>query len=201
MTSPNDSSTGGFLVPDTAAVAAPLEDNALADFLQAWVVGLTGLPAALVWPRWQPNPPNMPTNATNWASIGIREVEGDTFAFENHAPALNSGAGENLIQRTETLEVLCSFYGPNANGNASLLRDGASVAQNSEVFQLNGMGLVSVGGIHAVPSLINNQWYYRNDVTVKIRRSIIRAYPVLHLLTAQGSVKTDTGLTTPFHTT
>ena len=75
---PNDSSTGGFLL--ASSVNGDLNDNALIDFLQTVVVGITGFPGAMVRPR-QAEPPNIPTSAR----IGRRSAR-TTRATANRTP-------------------------------------------------------------------------------------------------------------------
>lgn len=189
-----DSSTGGFLLPN--ASPAPLEDAALADFLQQLIVGLTGLDGSLVRPRWQPQAPNIPENTTTWASIGVHDRDADTFAYEAHDP---TGDGQDFVQRHEELEVLCSFYGPQADNMASLVRDGLSLEQNRTYLKTQGMGLIGCGNARAFPEKINNLWYYRVDMKVDIRRAVTRSYKILNLLSAEGVIVTDISpLTVPY---
>lgn len=182
----NDSSVAGPLVPTTSST---LEDDALDDFFQAWVVGITGLQGQHVRPRWQPDPPNLPPRAVTWAAIGVTQRTSDTFPVEQHSA---DGQGASTLIRHEVLNLLCSFYGPSAQAAAAQLRDGVSIAQNREVLTLAGMGLVSVGDLARAPELVKNQWLNRTDLTVVIRREIRRIYPVLNILSAAASIDADT---------
>lgn len=188
----SDSSTRGFLAP--AIEPAPLEDDALDDFLQAIVVGITGLSGTLVRPRYQKVTPNTPECDVDWAAIGVMHRRADTFAAELHEGA---GEGSSTMIRHEELDLLCSFYGPNAQAYGARLRDGISIAQNREELTRAGMGLVSVGDIVRAPDLLKNQWRNRGDLPLTIRREIRRVYPVLNLLSAGGTIATD-DVTTPF---
>jgi len=207
----NDSSTGGYLLPSTPTVQNPpiLEDAVFDTFIQNLVVGITGLPGNLIFPRWQVTPPNLPSITTNWAAIGVQEEQADTFVYEAHNP-VTPGApfppapnppvtppanGYDVQIYHEVVTILCSFYGPNARSYAKLLRDGLAVAQNREVLQLAGMGLVSVGKVLAVPSIVNTQWYYRVDLPVVIRREIVRNYPILNIVSSQITITSDRGAT------
>lgn len=189
----NDSSTGGYLAP--TGTPTPLEDQALLDFFQAIFAGITGIPGTLIRPRWQPTPPNQPSNGTNWMAFGITDRPADEFAYEYHNPAAAGGQGADIVERTEELTILCSFYGLNADSNAALLRDGLQVGQNREVLLKNGMALISAGGIVAAPAILNSQWYYKVDMSVRIRRAVVRTYPILNLESAVFSVEDDSGLT------
>lgn len=183
----NDSSTGGYLAP--SASPAPIEGQTLNRFLQQIVVGITGLDPTLVRPRWQPEPPNMPAIDATWVAIGITNRKADTFAAIIRDP---TGDGADTVQRHEEFDLLCSFYGPSADDTASLLREGLSIAQNREPLGLADMGLVGVSDTITAPSLVNDRWQYRLDMTVTIRRQIRRTYPVLNVLSAGITVTTDT---------
>jgi hypothetical protein len=47
---------------------------------------------------------------------------------------------------------------------------------------------------------VNQRWVGRADVTVVLRRRIIRRYNVLHLLRARGTVDSNTGVESTFDT-
>src|ERR1700694_2060232 len=127
-----DSSTGGYLIP--SAAPAPLEGQALLDFLQGVIVGITGLAGTMVRPVWQSGPPNIPDAGTAWCAFRITTRPSSTFPHVKHDPA---GQGADALQRHEALHVLCSFYdlgsGGQADGLAALLRDGLSIPQNREI--------------------------------------------------------------------
>lgn len=184
---PNNSATGGPLVP--SASPAPLEDDALLDFFHGWIAGMTGIDVKFIRPRWQQEPPNIPENSVNWLAFGITKREADTFGAELHVSA---GQGYNETRRHEALNLLASFYGPNASSLAAMLRDGMQVAQNREVLGLNNMGLVESGDITPVPELLKERWLYRVDLPFTIRRQIVRNYAVQNLLS--GHVTLDNEL-------
>lgn len=184
----NDSSTGGYLAP--ASSPAPAEGQALEDFLQQVIVGITGLAGDLVRPRWQPTPPDMPKSGTDWCAYGITGFDADTYQVDVQ------GSSSDDTQRHEVIELLTSFYGTDAQMYAALLRDGLQVAQNREAMQLVGMGLVDTGPITPAPSLVKERWLYRVDMTLRIKRMIQRSYPVLTLLDGVISLDYETGSTT-----
>ena len=198
MTNPNTSASGGFLAPIASppGPAAPLEGEALLVFLQSVVVGITGLPGNMVRPRWQPEAPNIPQTVTAWAAIGVNLKPSDTFAATIHQPDANGGQGQDLLVRTEELELDCSFYDTGSTGLAdmyvALLRDGLSIAQNRETLQLNNMGLISVSTPTPVPVVLKRRWLYRVDCSVGIRQLVTRAYPVLNLTQAAIDVVAET---------
>lgn len=192
----NTSATGGYLVPATSP--APLEGQSLDQFLQQVVVGITGLAGTLVRPRWQENAPNTPARSVDWAAVGITERTPDTFAATTQSA--NASGGAATLYRHEKLTFLVSFYGPNAGSYAGILSDGLQIPQNLEVLTTNRMGLVETGRPRQVPEIIKNQWVRRYDLQVTINRQIVREYPVLTLVSADGTAVTDTGLTETFTT-
>lgn len=182
----NSSATGGALLPSGSP--APLEGDALDDFLQAWLVSLTGIAPTLVRPRWQPTPANIPAFGTDWVAFGVSNFDRETFAAEQH---IGTGQGYNEVRAHEELTCLASFYGPNSANYAAMFRDNMQVAQNREVLTLNGMGLVSSGNIIPMPEVVKERWLKRFDLNVVIRRIVVRDYPVLNILTAQLSLNNE----------
>lgn len=182
----NTSATGGYLAP--AGSPAPLEGTSFQDFLQALVVGITGLPGNKVFPRWQQEPPNLPPISADWAAIGITRTVRDFNANIVHDP---SGNGADELQRNESVEILTSFYGPNADSFCDILSDGLQIDQNREVLFLNAMGLVATGDSITVPSIVKERWQYRVDLPMTIRRQVRRSYPILSLLSASGTIDNE----------
>lgn len=181
------SATGGYLTPDSDG-PQPLEGDKLVDFLQSVVVGCTGLDGQWVRPRWQPEPPNLPAADQNWCAVGTIDRVSDTYAVVTHD---GDGEGADNLQRQQDITMLCSFYGPDADSYAELLRDGLQIAQNREALQLANMAVKSTGDAVPAPSLVKERWLYRIDVRVTFTRQINRRYPVLNLLSAEGSIERD----------
>jgi hypothetical protein len=157
-----------------------MEDQALDNFLQQMVVGITGIPATLVRPLWQPEPPNLPTYGTDWVALGIVErdlVRG--WNYMSHNPA-NSGTSESVTWENLTLQV--SFYGPDAGLYDGLLRDGLFIEQNQAVLLLNGIGLIEWYQSQVVPVLIKERWWRRIDRHVRFMREIDRVYNIENIL-------------------
>lgn len=169
---------------------APLEGAALLDFVQEWVVGVTGMDGRTVRPRVQPEPPNIPQSGTTWASIGITDRPSDDFPFVGFDGDVYS------MQRQETLTVLCSFYDLGDTGLAdklcAILRDGAIIGPNRTKLTSAGMNLVNTTAPVAVPVLVKSRWQYRVDMTVVLRRQIDRVYPVPAIAATSVIIRTDT---------
>lgn len=192
-----DSATGGFLAPTTS----PTEDAALADLLQAWVVGMTGLPATMVRPRWQPIQPVQPEITENWCAIGVLSETPDAgLPYMRHDGAAASGTGESVMLRWWTIEVLASFYGPAAAANATRLSDGAYVGQNRQTLESAALVLIGAGGIVVAPELFQTQWVQRVDLPLTFARQVRRAYQIRNILSSAGQVATDRGAITSFDT-
>ena len=183
------SATGGTL--KTCGDALPLEGQSLYRFLQQWIAGMTCLDSSLVRPRFQDEPPDLPPAAVAWASFGIASRLFDTYPEVRHH---GDGEGVDELRRNEELQLLVSFYDTGINGladyNAALFRDATAIAQNRETLQLNGMGLVAVSGMTAVPSLVKQRWQYRVDIQVTLRRMVTRSYQVRNLLEVDGTIRT-----------
>jgi hypothetical protein len=181
----NDSTSPGYLAP--LQTPQPLEDTVLEDFLQEIFVGLTGLPGQNVFPRWQVEPANLPDVGTDWAALGITSATSDTYAAVLHDP---TGNGQDELQRHEAINILVSTYGPNSRRTMGLFRDGLMIPQNRDALTANGMGQVDTGELLNAPEMIKGQWLRRVDMRWTIRRAIWRVYPVLNLLSAQGTIYT-----------
>lgn len=188
------SATGGYLAPISAGPAA---DDALEDQIQAAIVGITALSGKMVRPAWQPNPPAKEDLHIDWCAY--RVVAGDAHWTPSivHHP---DGEGTDEVTRQEEIEVLASFYGPAAYGLACRLRDGLSLPQNQEALRLQGFGFVEASRIWAAPEFVNNQWVRRQDLRIKLARSVSRTYPVRNLLSAEGVVSDEAGNTNTWNT-
>jgi len=176
----NTSATGGYLTPSTTA----LEGQALLDFFQAWLVGLTNLAPTNVRPRWQREPGNIPLETADWIAFGIARRESDVFTAEVYTA---SNPGYNETRRHEILNFAVSIYGPNADATAQQLREGMQITQNLEVLNVASMGLIDSGDLVTLPELVKDKWYYRIDFTFRIRRQIVTGYAVQRL--ASGNVQ------------
>ncbi|WP_429498954.1 phage neck terminator protein [Robbsia andropogonis] len=182
----SDSSTGGLLTPSGAT--APPMDTALEDLLQAIVVGLTALPAAMVRPRWQVVTPKQPEPAVDWCALGFIGSAPDTGPAIIHS---GTGDGSDTLQRHRTMRFLASFYGPNGHANAEQFVDGLSLPQTNEAFRTYRMAIVSAGEVVAAADLINQNWVRRFDMTFELRRQVVRTYEVFNLLDAPFALRAD----------
>lgn len=187
----NTSATGGPLTPESA-ITAPLNGRDLNRFFQQWLLGLAGLDATMVRPRWLEEGSNIPEAGECWMAFGITQREISLFPYIAHDPDADDGNGADTLSHTEKLNLTLSFYDTGSTGEAdaacSMLRDGLLVPQNVEPLTLAGMALVDIGNTIIVPSLLAQRWRYRVDIEIGISRVITRQYAVRNLLSAQATV-------------
>lgn len=182
------SATSGYLVPLTTN--GELNDEPLRVFFQQLIAGVTNLPGNMVRPRWQPEPPNMPAASVNWCAIGVVSRERDVNALVTHQ------GDSDLVYRTEILSVVATFYGPQCEQLSELFAMGLEVAQNREVMQQAGYGLVEVQNAVMMAEQYNERWITRVDVDFKVRRAQLYQYPVLDLEGATGTITATDGVST-----
>lgn len=197
----NDSSTGGFIAPTSAA---PAEDAALDTILQTLVIGVCSLPANLVRPRWQQVSPAQPEPTVDWCAIGVIDETPFERGASRHFGRDTSGTNPNgytVAVDWQTIRVLASFYGPNARGNAASLRSGMLVPQNRETLYGSGIALVEAPGVaRFVPYTDNQQTIRRVDIEMIFNRAINRTWPIDDLLEAVIEIGTDRPSTQDFVT-
>lgn len=158
---------------------SPVYGEELDRLLSRWLRGVSGLPASVVRPRWQPEQPAIPPIETNWCAFGVVDMPCD----DN--PAFVNQTEENTeLWRHETIECLASFYGPAGQQYATRFRDGIAVSQNNAALNTLGLSLAGYSHIIPFPELINNQWVRRYDFTVRLRRKVVREYNIKSLIGA-----------------
>lgn len=171
----NDSTTRGYLTP---ADDGPDYDEDLEREISRWIRGVSGLPAERVYPRWTDPQRAIPKNGTTWCAFGITGIQ------EDFNPAYVQGAESAEQWSHETVSIISCFYGPAGLATATRFRDGMLVAQNNDELNRAGLTLMQQGRILNLPELINNQWVRRYDLSVDLRRKIIREYGIKTLASA-----------------
>lgn len=190
----NTSATGGYLAP----TSAELEDDPFLDFFHDVIQGITGIAGDLIRPRWQPSPPTIPPRNANWIAFGITSRVPDQAGYEAHD---GTGDGQTTLVRYEDCEMMFSFYGPGAEGFLTRFREGLLIGQNRDVLAAAQVGIKRFGASVPVPQLIKEQWLYRSDLPITLRRQMRRVYPILNIIEGVGVVITDKpATTTPFDT-
>ncbi|MFA9439405.1 hypothetical protein ACDA63_07190 [Uliginosibacterium sp. sgz301328] len=182
----NTSATGGPLTP--AGTPAPAQDKDLDAIIQTLIKGVSGLPGNMVRPAWQGVVPKQPASDQDWCAFHISGIRADANPWIGHN---GQGDGSDEYVRHEDIDVLCTFYGPNAMRNASLARDGIYVTQNSEGITSHDMAVVGSTDLTAVPEFVNQQWIRRYDLPIRLRRKVSRAYPVLNILSVPTNIVID----------
>jgi hypothetical protein len=189
-----DSSVAGYLQPipsPTPPISPPSPGNGddFENYLQQFVAGISGLDGTLVRPRWQPEPPNIPSFDTTWVAVGITRRQ----PIGPYAAVIHNGAGngQDLMQRHEDIVLEASFYGPNADQYASNLHSGLMIWQNKASLRLAGLAFTEITESIRVPELIKQQWVDRVDKIIYLRRIIQNVYPVLNILSVGGFVNAE----------
>lgn len=177
-----DSRSPGYLGPATPG-PSPSQDDAWEDFLHDVFAGVTGLDPTLVRPRWQPEPPLRPDIGVDWMAFGTQSTRTD------FSPAIiHVNADYDALQEMEELDILCSFYGPNAEKYQSYCRRGLYIEQNVAVFRANAVGVVATTGFTRAAEFFKERYWPRSDMTVTLRREVRYNYNVMNLLQAAGTI-------------
>lgn len=175
----NDTTAPDWLTPTGNP---PDDDEVLERKLNKWLRGLSGLPAGMVRPRWTPTQAAMPPQDANWCALGIMVTDDDANpAFQNQT----DDSAE--MWKHEQIECLASFYGPNSQSIAKQFRDGLMVSQNNAQLNEIGLSLGTYTKLTPAPELINNQWVRRYDITIYLRRKLVRTYGIKSILDASVS--------------
>lgn len=188
-----DSSTGGFLLPTNSP---PLEDAALDTVFQVFFSNLTGIFPKFVRERWAPEPQTPPDQFATWIAVGVTSLPSDQYPQQE----MNAD-GSYTLTTNETLEVMCSFYGGFAHKAVRNACDNIMIAQNRESIEASGIFYVSRNDPIKAPVQIQTRWANRIDVTFIFRRQVVEQYNILNVLSAEGELITDTGLTRYFTVT
>lgn len=190
----NTSATGGYLLPSTPTPAYGLS---LDGVFQRVVAALSGLNPANVRPAVQPNDPvtgqvlaRIPNADTNWCAVRVEDVPGLEMPSQTH---ISDGDGSTVLQRIDVLDVTVFCYGPDSDGIARQIRDLLYVSQNREALRAQGLefnGYLSLINVPDMPSVGTRR---RSDLKLRFFQTVERTLPILNLLEAQGTVRTDGG--------
>lgn len=159
-------------------------DLIVGDFIAA----VSGLDRSLVRRRWQIVPAKQPDREVNWCAASITDEDFDQYGAQEL-----SGDGPLVAHQHGTLSVLASFYGPDATLYARRFRQGVLICGNRAILFQNGMAILDMGRIVRVPSLVNQGWLPRSDLTFRLRLHEQRSYAIQSVLTSDGTVQTHPG--------
>lgn len=185
---------GTVTVLQPVSVNDPIYGKELNRHVQAWLADALSsvLERDMIRPYLQAEPPGVPDKGEAWMAFRIDIDASDMFPFTR----MNDDGLSAVVRQNENLNVLCSFYDTGTNGNAqrnaSLLRDNATVPGNADA--LLPIYIVSIGTPVSVPSMLANQWLYRLDLNVRMRREVSRTYGIKSVLTGVGTLHADTGV-------
>lgn len=172
----NTSTERGWLTPTSSDT---VYDEELDRLLSQWVRNVSGLPEGMVRPRWQKDQPALLPVDTHWCAFGIIG-----WPIDNSPAFTHQTDGGAQLWRHETFECMASFYGPAGMKFASQFRDGISIAQNNAELNTLDLSLGDYSGLTPFPELLNQQWVRRYDMTVRLRRKVIREYGIKSLVDA-----------------
>lgn len=170
------------------------EDKDLDLILGDWVSDVTGIPRNLCRRRWQESPPTQPPRDTDWCAVGVTQVDTDQNTWQGF------DGTEYAVRMHETISALFSFYGPNATQNALTLRMCLTVDYNRGALTENGIAFLRSSPSVRVPAIINQLALMRTDVTVQFRRQEKRIFPIKTVISSQGTIMTDDGISSTFNT-
>ena len=156
-------------------------------FMHSVLVGVSGLERAMVRPAFQQNPPAVPDFKTDWLAYNLTNFEAENGqAFDNGA----------LLERHESFECVCYFYGLNAVDRALVVRDSLELAQNRTALRVNNMGFKGASAVVRMPESVNGQYYERADMTLYFVRQWRRNYKILDFESAGGRLLANRVFTT-----
>lgn len=148
-------------------------------FMHDVLCGVSGLPSAFVRPAYQQNPPKIPDFKTDWLAYNLTN-----FAVEN-GTAYQNGA---LLERHESFECACFFYGLNAVDYAAVVRDSFELSQNRTSLRENAIGFKGTSAILHAPETVNGKFYERADMTIYFTRQVGRRYRIMNFESAGGKI-------------
>ncbi|MBR7738275.1 phage neck terminator protein [Acinetobacter nosocomialis] len=164
----SDSASGGYIPPSGGSAY----DQDVEDIFQAFIVGITSLPGAMVRPRFQRVPPPFPEIGEDWCAFAVQSIISDDGPyFDQKDETMDS-------IRHEELTLFLSFYGDHGQSIANVLKDGLGIPQNIEQLKAQKIKFVGCSEIITAPDFLNKQYVHRYDLVASFRRKTKRTYAV-----------------------
>ena len=188
----NTSATGGWLT-----LSPEPGQQALEGALQEAFAAISGLPSALVRPRWQIDTANIPAREIDWIAFGVIAIVPDGAPEIVHR---GEDDGHDEYISHFRLNVLASAYGPGGMETAMRLRDGMHVGQNRARLRAAGLTFQYAGELTPLPELAGGGWRARTDLPLFFALETRRRAEILNLQSCAGcgsSLETDTGIIVP----
>lgn len=168
-----------YLTPTATATPAGQDFRRL---LQQVLVGLSGLPGALVRPSWQRDPAPSPGTDVRWLALRVTTEDGGSDAIVTQR---DDGAD---FERMERVSLAVTAYGPESETFAGEVRDGFFLPPNRYALRSEGIAFQGVGPVMHVPELFNDQWLDRSDFVVTLERVVKRSYRILPIASVRGTI-------------
>lgn len=163
----------------------PVYDKALEDIFQGVVKGIVGLPGNLIRPRWQQDPPNLPSYDASWIAFGLTIGPKQWDAYKKFDTAANA----YVVEGSEAIVMAASFYGPQNEALHRKLEDGLQLDLNRADLEAQKIKYIGAGDPVNLPALLKEMWYLRVDVSFAFSRWVRRVYPIDSINSAAGSIK------------
>lgn len=175
------SATGGYLTPTTTS----LSGRELRRALHGYFVGVLGFDNTDVIQAWQATPPKTKSIEHNWMAFGVDNQQHDANSnlIQNDTSA--------VMERVVDFDVLCVFYGVDAEESAAVLRDSFELSQNCELLEQFGVKFIQCDQIIHAPEEFNDQFINRADLRISFNQQVVREYEVLTLLSADGVIRAN----------
>lgn len=172
----NNSTSAGCLLPTSSG---PDYDAALEQVLASWLSALTGLTKQAVTADPASGQAEPSAAEVNACRFGITEIQAD-----DSVALVQQENGRYDLWRQEIVACLVSFYGPQAQQTAALLRDGIAVSQNNAMLNASGLSLYDVSTLKLASAPNGNPQVRRYDLTLRLGRKVVREYGITTLADA-----------------
>lgn len=175
----NSSNAAGWLTP---VGDEPTYDAGLEGEIKIWIQGVTALPADKV-----------AANKNDDLLLPL-DFQADSCLFSINKVAtegmsVNDSQNEHdaALWLNEIITCTVSFFGANGQLFASRLRDGNCLSQNQEELSRLRLRISGCDDIISSNGMRNNTQFRRHDMTIILKRKIVRYYDILSLVEAPVS--------------